>query len=106
MRNPRHRAHVHSQRLIIQGAHAVHQPDRYATRKYVGIDQSSEYVEYARKRLEHALEQKASSNRSPAAIVLDVNRQSRVMTKTDAFGRARVPRTRAGRSVKPISEAG
>jgi site-specific DNA-methyltransferase (adenine-specific) len=61
-------------------------------RQYVGIDQSDEYVAYARKRLEHAL-----TVSSPA----DVARASRVLTQTDAFGRPRVERTRAGRSMLP-----
>jgi site-specific DNA-methyltransferase (adenine-specific) len=54
-------------------------------RQYVGIDQSEEYVGYARKRLEHALAQ---------AAVIDPTRASKVMTETDAFGRPRVARGR------------
>jgi site-specific DNA-methyltransferase (adenine-specific) len=56
-------------------------------RKYIGIDQSSEYVGYARKRLEHALS---------TAAPTDAKRGSRVLTATDAFGRPRV--ARRGRS--------
>jgi DNA modification methylase len=68
-------------------------------RKYVGIDQSAEYVAYAKKRLDHALDHKpASDNGSHASIVLDAKRQSRVQTKTDAFGRPRVARRRAAKS--------
>jgi site-specific DNA-methyltransferase (adenine-specific) len=52
-------------------------------RKYVGIDQSEEYVTHAQKRLEHALKESS---------VVDPQRESRVQTVTDAFGRARVPR--------------
>jgi site-specific DNA-methyltransferase (adenine-specific) len=52
-------------------------------RKYIGIDQSPEYVGYARKRLAHALD---------ASAIVDGKRASRVMTQTDAFGRPRVPR--------------
>ena len=74
-------------------------------RKYVGIDQSAEYVGFARKRLEHALEAKANANGQAveavvAKVALDSTRASRVLTETDAFGRPRVARTRAGRSVK------
>ena len=57
-------------------------------RKYVGIDQSEAYVGYARKRLEHAL-QNANGAAAPevaTAAVSDPNRASKVMTETDAFG--------------------
>jgi len=60
-------------------------------RKYVGIDQSEEYVSYAKKRLEHALSNAHTSN--PVAGAIDPKRASKVMTETDAFGRKRVPRT-------------
>jgi len=71
-------------------------------RQYVGIDQSEEYVGYARKRLEHALEMGAvdrKSNGKPLVpdlfnAVVDPSRSSKVMTATDAFGRKRVPRGR------------
>jgi DNA modification methylase len=68
-------------------------------RKYVGIDQSAEYVAYARQRLEHAL-----ATRTPD----DMARASRVLTNTDAFGRPRVARSKAGRSMmkKPITKVG
>ena len=66
-------------------------------RKYVGIDQSGEYVEYARKRLAHAME--ASEKKGKDAAVKDGARESRVLTATDAFGRQRVPRKKAGRSM-------
>jgi site-specific DNA-methyltransferase (adenine-specific) len=59
-------------------------------RKYVGIDQSEEYVNYAKKRLEHALSNTHTSN--PVAGAIDPKRASKVMTETDAFGRKRVPR--------------
>jgi site-specific DNA-methyltransferase (adenine-specific) len=65
-------------------------------RKYVGIDQSKEYVEFARKRLQHALEAKEKKGKD--AAIKDTNRESRVLTPTDAFGRKRVARKRAGRS--------
>jgi hypothetical protein len=70
-------------------------------RKYVGIDQSAEYVGYARKRLEHALEAAAAANGKPdAAVAAAINpkRASKVMTETDAFGRPRVARRRAAKS--------
>src|SRR5450432_60168 len=66
-------------------------------RKYVGIDQSEEYVGHARKRLNHALEQSRNNLAAPIlahtdlATLFSPDRESRVMTKTDAFGRARVP---------------
>jgi site-specific DNA-methyltransferase (adenine-specific) len=72
-----------------------------AGRKYVGIDQSDEYVGYAKKRLEHVLEaaKTVPANGSAAPIpigaVTNPKRQSKVMTATDAFGRPRVARKRA-----------
>ncbi len=90
-------------------------------RQYVGIDQSDEYIAYARKRLEHALATRdagiinsatADSGAADAmgkatnghaaqaslnftnAAVNDDTRDSKVMTETDAFGRARVRRGR------------
>ena len=67
-----------------------------AGRQYVGIDQSDEYVSYARKRLEHALEKAAgpasANGATPHAAILDPKRASKVMTETDAFGRKRVAR--------------
>ena len=65
-------------------------------RRYVGIDQSAEYVAYARKRLEHAMSQRPlAGGTAPIAAVIDPARQSKVMTETDAFGRRRVARRRA-----------
>jgi site-specific DNA-methyltransferase (adenine-specific) len=66
-------------------------------RKYVGIDQSKEYVDFARKRLQHALE--ATRKKGKHAAIADPNRDSRILTPTDAFGRKRVPRKKAGRSM-------
>ncbi|HSI32259.1 MAG TPA: site-specific DNA-methyltransferase [Tepidisphaeraceae bacterium] len=66
-------------------------------RKYVGIDQSAEYVKFAQKRLAHALE--AAATKGKDAAVTDTKRESRVLTPTDAFGRKRVPRKKAGRSI-------
>jgi site-specific DNA-methyltransferase (adenine-specific) len=65
-------------------------------RKYVGIDQSAEYVEFAQKRLAHALE--AAEKKGKDAAIADPNRESRILTPTDAFGRKRVARKRAGAS--------
>ena len=70
-------------------------------RKFVGIDQSAEYVGYATKRLNHALEvasQKTGKGDVAATIVLDAKRASKVQTETDAFGRRRVARRRAAKS--------
>jgi site-specific DNA-methyltransferase (adenine-specific) len=65
-------------------------------RRYVGIDQSAEYVGYAKKRLAHALETGPANGNPRASIdpdrVIDPLRASRVMTETDAFGRKRVAR--------------
>ncbi len=74
-------------------------------RKYVGIDQSEEYVGFARKRLAHAMEQVilkpngSDPKQMELAIALatDPTRESKVMTATDAFGRKRVARRRAAR---------
>lgn len=75
-------------------------------RRYVGIDQSAEYVDYARKRLAHALEQKAKAEGKtnghdviPQAL-FDASRASKVATATDAFGRPRVKRTYRRRAAK------
>lgn len=63
-------------------------------RSYVGIDQSAEYVEFARKRLAHAVESKQNP-------VNDADRDSRLFTQTDAFGRQRVERkTKTGGAMK------
>lgn len=57
-------------------------------RKFVGFDQSEEYVTFARKRLEHALNVKDNGG----GDVHDKKRKSKKETPTDAFGRARVKR--------------
>ena len=75
-------------------------------RRYVGIDQSEEYVGFARKRLEHALETTSSggapmfSEKHDDAITAATNpaRASKVLTETDAFGRKRVARRRAAKT--------
>ena len=72
-----------------------------AGRNYVGIDQSKEYVGYAQKRLNHALEAAAKKDGKDdvaATIVLDAKRASKVQTETDAFGRRRVARRRAAKT--------
>lgn len=83
-------------------------------RQYVGIDQSAEYVGYARKRLEHALEKAAQTSGNGGgngdashAVVFDPKRSSKVMTATDAFGRKRVARGKRGpRKSKAVEAAG
>lgn len=74
-------------------------------RKYVGIDQSAEYVGYTQKRLAHALNGKSHPQAQTFDVskVIDPSRASRVMTKTDAFGRPRV--TRKGRNGKPMKDS-
>jgi site-specific DNA-methyltransferase (adenine-specific) len=72
-------------------------------RRYVGIDQSAEYVEFARKRLEHALETAATHGHlgkpeAAVAAAIDAKRASKVMTDTDAFGRPRVARRGAAKT--------
>lgn len=75
-------------------------------RRYAGIDQSSEYVKFARARIEHALSVadnpqnglNSASSKTPHDIdktttkLFDASRESRVVTTTDAFGRKRVAR--------------
>src|SRR5260221_5946182 len=65
-------------------------------REYVGIDQSEEYVGFARKRLAHALEHASEGDKltpdpkrleKTIAAVSNPRRASKVMTPTDAFGR-------------------
>jgi site-specific DNA-methyltransferase (adenine-specific) len=77
-------------------------------RQYVGLEQSEQYVEFARKRLEHALEKKAQSNGEAHPVIKaihDPKRASKVMTETDAFGRKRVARKRAGRRAAPAAKS-
>jgi site-specific DNA-methyltransferase (adenine-specific) len=67
-------------------------------RKYVGIDQSAEYVKFARTRVENALaaaeaaKSNGKSSEHAIAAVVDPKRTSKVKTGTDAFGRPRVAR--------------
>ena len=67
-------------------------------RKYVGIDQSADYVGFARKRLESALSVATTKAGVTGVDAIDPERESKVMTATDAFGRARVSRRRAKKS--------
>lgn len=70
-------------------------------RKYVGIDQSAEYVKFAQARLTHALE---ATGKDSAAELFKKDRASRVVTETDAFGRRRVERSYTRRKgSKPAS---
>jgi site-specific DNA-methyltransferase (adenine-specific) len=64
-------------------------------RKYIGIEQDANYVSFATKRLAHALEARASlpSDDVTDQVVNDGERESRQLTLTDAFGRARVKRS-------------
>jgi len=90
-------------------------------RNFIGIDQSDEYVAYAQKRLDHALKQQSQPggfvgsngsddtppkprhqpiDDSPALFDLgNAPDASRARTKTDAFGRPRVPRGRRSKTV-------
>ena len=71
-------------------------------RNYIGIDQSKQYVAHARKRLRHIAKQKPVNGNGHAATLFDIDRDSRVITQTDAFGRKRVPRGLNGkRSASP-----
>jgi DNA modification methylase len=72
-------------------------------RRYVGIDQSEQYVGFAQQRLKHALAKLSGHVANGKAvpveeIVADGTRASRKMTETDAFGRARVPRGKKKRT--------
>ncbi|HET6247284.1 MAG TPA: DNA methyltransferase [Tepidisphaeraceae bacterium] len=69
-----------------------------AGRRFIGIEQSQKYVEFARLRHENARANLAASQ-VDSSISLpnlhDVNRSSRVLTPTDALGRLRVTRPRS-----------
>jgi site-specific DNA-methyltransferase (adenine-specific) len=73
-------------------------------RRYIGNEQSPQYVGYPQKRLAHALEatSKANGDGKPAPELLSRARESHVMTETDAFGRARVARTYKRRAAKSV----
>ena len=74
-------------------------------RKYVGLELNADYVEMARRRLEHALERVADEIGLPhgtpidlqevAELITDPRRSSKVQTATDALGRPRVARRKA-----------
>jgi site-specific DNA-methyltransferase (adenine-specific) len=59
-------------------------------RSYVGIDQSAEYVAFARARLDHTLEKMRAG--AARGDVFDSARASRFQSATDALGRPRVGR--------------
>jgi site-specific DNA-methyltransferase (adenine-specific) len=61
-------------------------------RKYVGIDQSADYVGWAEQRLKHAMENREGALPDGLPKIFDPERVSRKQTITDAFGRKRVPR--------------
>ena len=71
-------------------------------RKYVGIDQSEEYVEFAKKRVNNAVEDLEQNGTekdrridlAAARAVVNPNRPSKVETVTDSLGRPRVRRER------------
>ena len=67
-------------------------------RKYIGIEQDPNYVSFAEKRLAHALEAQGATGpraeASPPEIINDASRESKLLTPTDSFGRARVKRAR------------
>ena len=71
-------------------------------RQFIGIDQSEQYVEHARKRLEHALKQANGKAANPNELFAP-DRASRVRTETDAFGRPRVERQYRRRAEKAQS---
>ncbi|HEY8668581.1 MAG TPA: site-specific DNA-methyltransferase [Tepidisphaeraceae bacterium] len=62
-------------------------------RQYVGIDQSADYIAYARKRMAHVLEKGTQTEPADGkSLFMDPKRESKVLTATDAFGRPRVTR--------------
>jgi site-specific DNA-methyltransferase (adenine-specific) len=72
-------------------------------RKFVGIDQSEEYVAYARKRIEYVLQIHNGTNDVTNGHVFAKTRQSKVKTQTDAFGRPRVERKKRAPAVRRAS---
>ncbi len=79
-------------------------------RRYVGLELNGDYVEMARRRLEHALEKVGEElglrHGTPielqrvADLITDPKRKSKVQTATDALGRPRVPRRKARARLK------
>ncbi len=80
-------------------------------RRYVGIDQSPEYVKFAQSRIAHALKARdaidkpVTSATDVAPLIFSSTRASKKQTATDAFGRQRVPRGKRG-TAKPKRNAG
>jgi site-specific DNA-methyltransferase (adenine-specific) len=83
-------------------------------RRFLGIDQSKEYVAHAKKRLKHYLEVKAGLERESGEAVMaemviaaaEVGRASKKNSETDALGRPRVKRTyRRRKVVEPVAVA-
>jgi len=72
-------------------------------RKYVGIDQSPEYVAHAQKRLAHSLAAAKTEGDGEKAM-WDPTRASREQTPTDALGRQRVKRGH-GKKAEPTPDA-
>lgn len=74
-------------------------------RRYIGIEQDASYVQFAQKRLQHALEVKESLPATESSdklfdLATSKSRKSKVSTETDAFGRKRVPRNKRRKSAK------
>lgn len=65
-------------------------------RRFIGIEQDPTYVDFARKRLAHALAVRGHTGGDVPTMraVNDGDRESRILTPTDALGRPRVPRQR------------
>ncbi len=59
-------------------------------RNYFGIDQSEDYVRFANRRLQHAVA--VATHSTDGVAIVDLARESRAFTGTDAFGRPRVAR--------------
>ncbi|MEM6561626.1 MAG: site-specific DNA-methyltransferase, partial [Planctomycetota bacterium] len=65
-------------------------------RKYVGLEQNEEYVDFARRRLAAALEEHGEGSDSiDISKAAPMNRASKIETETDALGRKRVARRKA-----------
>jgi len=74
-------------------------------RRFIGIDQSEQYVGFARQRLEHAMKQ-AKKPDANGDELFAADRQSRIRTATDAFGRPRVERRSRRNAKRPELAAG
>jgi site-specific DNA-methyltransferase (adenine-specific) len=68
-------------------------------RRYLGIDQSEEYVEHARKRLREL------PRVDDASVLFDRDRESRRQSELTALGRPRVPREPGGRRSRRVADA-